>query len=117
MMMLAMVMVVLTTGLGKIELQLDQAHAPLTTANFMQYVSDGFFDGGGFFRTVTSTNQSLDKVKIAVIQATATIDFFICIGDQPELDFGGKRNPGGQGFAAFGKVIGGMDIVRKIHQN
>lgn len=153
MMMLAMVMVVLTTDMGKIELQLDQAHAPLTTANFMQYVSDGFFDGGGFFRTVTSTNQPLDKVKIAVIQATAnpeqketdpaiklertsvtglkhkdgtvsmarsapdtaTIDFFICIGDQPELDFGGKRNPDGQGFAAFGKVVSGMDIVRKIH--
>ncbi len=45
---------------------------------------------------------------------TATSDFFICIGDQPELDFGGKRNPDGQGFAAFGKVIRGMDVVRKI---
>jgi peptidyl-prolyl cis-trans isomerase A (cyclophilin A) len=45
---------------------------------------------------------------------TATSDFFICIGDQPELDFGGKRNPDGQGFAAFGKVTKGMDIVRKI---
>ena len=41
--------------------------------------------------------------------------FFICIGDQPELDFGGKRNPGGQGFAVFGKVTQGMDIVKKIH--
>ncbi len=41
--------------------------------------------------------------------------FFICVGDQPELDFGGKRNPDGQGFAAFGRVIKGMDIVRKIH--
>ena len=38
---------------------------------------------------------------------TATSDFFICIGDQPELDFGGKRNPDGQGFAAFGKVVEG----------
>jgi peptidyl-prolyl cis-trans isomerase A (cyclophilin A) len=45
---------------------------------------------------------------------TATSDFFICIGDQPELDFGGKRNPDGQGFAAFGRVIAGMDVVRKI---
>lgn len=45
---------------------------------------------------------------------TATSDFFICIGDQPELDFGGKRNPDGQGFAAFGRVTKGMDIVRKI---
>jgi peptidyl-prolyl cis-trans isomerase A (cyclophilin A) len=46
---------------------------------------------------------------------TATHHFFICIGDQPELDFGGKRNPDGQGFAAFGRVVKGMDIVHKIH--
>jgi peptidyl-prolyl cis-trans isomerase A (cyclophilin A) len=45
---------------------------------------------------------------------TATGDFFICIGDQPELDFGGKRNPDGQGFAAFGRVTKGMDVVRAI---
>lgn len=45
---------------------------------------------------------------------TATSDFFICIGDQPALDFGGKRNPDGQGFAAFGRVVLGMDVVRKI---
>jgi peptidyl-prolyl cis-trans isomerase A (cyclophilin A) len=45
---------------------------------------------------------------------TATSDFFICIGDQPELDFGGKRNPDGQGFAAFGRVVRGMDVVRAI---
>jgi peptidyl-prolyl cis-trans isomerase A (cyclophilin A) len=45
---------------------------------------------------------------------TATSEFFICIGDQPELDFGGKRNPDGQGFAAFGKVVRGMDVVRLI---
>jgi peptidyl-prolyl cis-trans isomerase A (cyclophilin A) len=45
---------------------------------------------------------------------TAMADFFICIGDQPELDFGGKRNPDGQGFAAFGRVVKGVDIVKKI---
>jgi peptidyl-prolyl cis-trans isomerase A (cyclophilin A) len=48
---------------------------------------------------------------------TATSDFFICINDQPELDFGGKRNPDGQGFAAFGQVISGMDVVHKIQQS
>jgi len=155
MMLAALVMVVLTTDVGKIELQLDQAKAPLTTANFLQYVSDNFYDGGTFFRTVTSSNQPDNKVKIAVIQATAsvakqktdppiklertsvtgllhkdgvvsmardapdtaTVDFFICVGDQPELDYGGKRNPDGQGFAAFGKVVSGMDVVRKIHQS
>ncbi len=48
---------------------------------------------------------------------TASSDFFICIGDQPSLDYGGKRNPDGQGFAAFGRVIKGMDVVKKIHQS
>jgi peptidyl-prolyl cis-trans isomerase A (cyclophilin A) len=47
---------------------------------------------------------------------TATSEFFICVGDQPELDFGGKRNPDGQGFAAFGRVIKGMEVVRRIQQ-
>jgi len=45
---------------------------------------------------------------------TASSEIFICVGDQPELDFGGKRNPDGQGFAAFGKVMKGMEVVRKI---
>lgn len=47
---------------------------------------------------------------------TATIDFSICIGDQPELDYKGRRNPDGWGFAAFGRVISGMDVVHTIHQ-
>lgn len=46
---------------------------------------------------------------------TAQDSFFICVGQQPELDFGGRRNPDGQGFAAFGKVVKGMEAVRKIH--
>jgi peptidyl-prolyl cis-trans isomerase A (cyclophilin A) len=45
---------------------------------------------------------------------TATSDFFICIGAQPDLDFAGARNPDAQGFAAFGRVTKGMDVVRKI---
>lgn len=48
---------------------------------------------------------------------TATSDFFICIGDQPSLDFGGTRNPDEQGFAAFGQVTKGMEIVKKIQQS
>ncbi len=48
---------------------------------------------------------------------TATSGFFFCIGDQPELDFGGKRNPDGQGFAAFGRVTLGMDVIRKIQMS
>ena len=45
---------------------------------------------------------------------TATHEFFLCVGAQPSLDFGGKRNPDGQGFAAFGRVVKGMDVVKKI---
>lgn len=45
---------------------------------------------------------------------SATSSFFFCIGDQPELDSGGARNPDGQGFAAFGRITRGMDVVKKI---
>ena len=145
--------VLMKTQFGDIELELDGAHAPITTANFLKYVNAHMYDGGEFHRTVTLENQPDNKVKIQVIQGgipvsrekdsfapitlertdktgvkhkdgtismardepdTATSDFFICIGDQPDLDFGGKRNPDGQGFAAFGRVIKGMDVVRKI---
>ncbi len=47
---------------------------------------------------------------------TATFEFFICVGDQPSLDYGGNRNHDKHGFAAFGKVIDGLDVVRKIQQ-
>jgi peptidyl-prolyl cis-trans isomerase A (cyclophilin A) len=45
---------------------------------------------------------------------SATNEFFICVGPQPELDFGGRRNPDGQGFAVFGRVVRGMDAIRRI---
>jgi peptidyl-prolyl cis-trans isomerase A (cyclophilin A) len=48
---------------------------------------------------------------------TATSDFFICVTDQPSLDFGGRRNPDGQGFAAFGRVLSGMEVVRRIQRS
>lgn len=150
------VKVAIETSLGTIQAELDTAHAPATTANFLKYVDAKLYDGGAFHRTVTSANQPNNQVKIEVIQAaanparqaegfppiplertsktglkhldgtlsmarasadSATSDFFICLGPQPELDFGGKRHPDGQGFAAFGKVTQGMDIVRKIQQS
>ena len=46
---------------------------------------------------------------------TASTELFICIGDQPALDFGATRNPDGQGFAVFGRVVKGMDVVKAIH--
>jgi peptidyl-prolyl cis-trans isomerase A (cyclophilin A) len=149
----AAVHVLIETDLGAIEIELEPAKAPLTTANFLKYVDRKFYDGGLFHRTVKPDNQPNNKVRIEVIQAginpgkekesfppiklertnqtklahkdgtismardgpdTATAHFFICIGDQPELDFGGKRNPDGQGFAAFGRVVKGMDVVKKI---
>ena len=145
--------ILLETGAGDIELEIDVARAPVTAANFLRYVEAGHYDGGRFHRTVRLTNQPKNKVKIEVIQGgvaplreteafpaialerthvtglrhqdgvlsmardgpdTAQSDFFICIGDQPALDFGGARNPDGQGFAAFGRVVRGMDAVRKI---
>ena len=47
---------------------------------------------------------------------SASSDFFICVGDQPSLDFGGARAADGQGFAAFGRVVSGMDVVRAIQR-
>jgi len=143
------------TEAGAFTVELD-ARAPLTVENFLRYVAGGFYDGGRFHRTVTTSpdNQPDKAVKIDVIQAgadpareaesfpvialertsvtgirhldgaismardgpdSATSDFFVCVGDQPELDFGGRRNPDGQGFAAFGRVVEGMDVVRRIH--
>ena len=46
---------------------------------------------------------------------TASTEFFICVGAQPALDFGGERNADGRGFAVFGRVVSGMDVVRAIH--
>lgn len=46
---------------------------------------------------------------------TANTEFFICVGDQPGFNYGGSNNPDGQGYAAFGKVVKGMDVVRNIY--
>ncbi len=147
------VAVTIETSIGRIEAELDSAHAPVSVTNFLRYVDAHAYDGGRFHRTVRMDNQPNNAVKIQVIQAgpapekassafppiplertsvtglrhvdgtismarggpdTATGDFFICVGPQPELDFAGKRNADGQGFAAFGRVTGGMDVVRKI---
>jgi peptidyl-prolyl cis-trans isomerase A (cyclophilin A) len=148
------VMVVMETSLGKIEVAVETAKAPVTAANFLRYVDEGLYDNGRWHRTVKMNNQPQSPIRIEVIQGgrseggtpnydaiplerttktgllhkdavismarfapdSARSDFFICIGDQPELDFGGKRNPDGQGFAAFGRVISGMDVVRRIQQ-
>ncbi len=48
---------------------------------------------------------------------TATVSFSILVDDQPEMDFGGRRNADGQGFAVFGQVVDGWDVINKIHQS
>jgi peptidyl-prolyl cis-trans isomerase A (cyclophilin A) len=145
----------IATAMGDIFVAVDVTHAPVSTANFLRYVDQMFYDGGMFHRTVTPDNQPDSTVKIEVVQAginpahehnefapitlerttstgikhlagvismardgpdTATSDFFICVSDQPSLDFGGARNPDGQGFAAFGHVVRGMGVVRRIQQ-
>ena len=149
------VRVVVETGMGTFELDVDVDRAPVTAANFLRYVDGGQYDGGTFFRTVHADNQPNDSIRIEVVQGgrnpdsaddpfppiplertsetgilhtdgavsmarggpdTATHSFFICIGDQPSLDYGGMRNPDGQGFAAFATVAAGMDVVRAIHE-
>lgn len=149
----------MTTAVGVIEYELFPDRAPITVANFLNYVDAGAYNGGQFYRAVRMDNQLNSPVKIEVIQGglgiasyeedrqpefppiahettdmtgllhtdgvlsmarlepgSATSEFFICIGDQPSLDFGGARNPDGQGFATFGRVTSGMDVVRAIQQ-
>lgn len=146
-------LVTIETDLGTIKVELYEKEAPLTVANFMDYIDKGMFDGGEFYRVVRLNNQPDNSIKIEVIQGgmgwddsiprlpaighettkqtgilhktgvismardmpgTASSEFFICMNDAPELDFGGKRNPDGQGFAAFGKVVSGLAIAQKI---
>jgi peptidyl-prolyl cis-trans isomerase A (cyclophilin A) len=59
------------TALGDIEIELDYVKAPVTTANFLHYVHQGFNSNGSFFRTVTPGSQPDNKIKIEVIQACA----------------------------------------------
>ena len=147
--------VVLETDAGRMVLELELDKAPLSTCNFLAYVTDGDYDGGGFFRTVVrATNANPNPID--VIQAatprgsdddlrppiplertrdtglshvagvvsmarggpdSATSSFFIVTQDTPSLDFGGGRNPDGQGFAAFGRLVEGLDVARRIQMS
>jgi peptidyl-prolyl cis-trans isomerase A (cyclophilin A) len=147
------VTVVMSTSAGDVQIEIYPEAAPVTVANFLEYVDGNIFRHGTIYRVVRMDNQAQNNIKIEVIQGglgdaeedfafqpiahettessgilhtdgvismarlepgTATSEFFICVNDQPELDFGGQRNPDGQGFATFGKVVKGMDVVRKI---
>ncbi len=80
---------------------------------------DELFDPIELERTTATGLKHLDGT-ISMARFTpdsAQGDFFICINDQPSLDYGGMRNPDGQGFAAFGRVTSGMDVVRAINKS
>ena len=79
------------------------------TKDLVDELMDSYADCGGIKHIDGAISMARDGPD------TATGDFFICVGAQRELDFGGKRNPDGQGFAAFGRVVKGMEVVRKIN--
>ena len=134
----------LETSLGNIEVELFVDKMPITAGNFVKLAKSGFYDGLHFHRVIegfmaqggdptgSGTGGSslpdlkaefnaMPHVRGTVSMArlgpgTATAEFFICIGDQPELDFGGRRNPDGQGFAAFGQVVRGRDVVQRLYE-
>ena len=62
------VRVVIETGMGAFELEVDVDRAPVTASNFLRYLDGGHYDGGTFFRTVHEENQPNDSIRIAVIQ-------------------------------------------------
>jgi len=139
-----LVPVAIDTSLGRIVIALDRTHAPITTANFLHYVDTHRFDGESFYRAMhmgdggliqggvrsdsrklyppiahePSSSTGLKNVAGAVSMArlapgTAQADFFILLSDTPGFDAGA---PGGDadGFAVFGHVTEGMDVVKKI---
>ena len=146
------VLVSLETGLGAIIIALKAQQAPLTTANFLQYVDGKLYDGSSFWRAAKApssvdygliegglagdpkkvlkpvAHEPTTQTGLRHVDGTLSLarrepgsgdsDFFICVGEAPYLDANPTANPaqGGDnlGFAAFGQVIKGMEIVRKI---
>ena len=140
-----MPVVMLETNYGDIYVQLDGRKAPMTTANFIQYVKSGHYDGTIFHRVINDfmiqgggLTQDMDekrtfapikneaanglknrKYTIAMARTSdpnsATSQFFINTRDNAFLDFK-SASPDGWGYAVFGKVIKGQDVVDKIEK-
>ena len=89
----------------------------------IEVIQGGLGDAGEAFDTIeheTTEDTGIRHTDGVISMArgevgTASTEFFICVGDQPGLDYGQLRNSDGQGFAAFGKVVSGMDVVRRIN--
>ena len=137
--------VIMKTSMGDIKIELDKAKAPVTVENFLGYVNDKFYDGTIYHRVIPAfmiqgggfdKDMSQKKTKAAIKNEasnglkntngtiamartsdpnSATAQFFINTKDNAFLD---HRNdtPQGYGYAVFGKVIDGMDVVKKIEQ-
>lgn len=131
----------LETSMGDIMIKLDRQAAPVTTANFLEYAGEGFYDGTIFHRVIRGfmiqgggfTTKMVEKEKrdpivneaknglsnkrgtIAMARQndpdSATCQFFINHADNTPLDYIENSNPG---YAVFGKVIEGMDVVEAI---
>jgi peptidyl-prolyl cis-trans isomerase A (cyclophilin A) len=131
--------IAIVTDHGRIDAVLDPVHAPITTKNFLRYVDAGFYGGGTFFRAVPGfviqggnkdrerttdrpipleapSKTGLKNVDGALAMArtevpnSATSEFYICDGNQPNLDGTGP----GTGYAVFGHVTRNMALVRAI---
>jgi peptidyl-prolyl cis-trans isomerase B (cyclophilin B) len=136
-------MIKIDTNFGAISIELDADNAPLTVANFKQYIADGFYNntifhrvipnfmiqGGGFnpgmiqkqtmgpIENEADNGLGNDRGTIAMARTndphSATAQFFINLKDNAFLNHSGK-NPQGWGYCVFGKVTEGMDVVDKI---
>ena len=136
-------MVTLNTNLGKIELELDAEKAPKTVENFLSYAKEGFYNGTIFHRVipnfmvqgggfepglqqkptkgavVNEANNGLENVVGSIAMArtndphSSTAQFFINVKDNDFLNFS-SETPSGWGYAVFGKVTSGMDVITKM---
>mgnify|MGYP000268963990 FL=1 len=136
-------MIRFTTNLGVIDIELDPEHAPITCANFENYVKSGFYNGTIFHRVIRGfmiqgggfekgmkqkpTNAPIEneaanglknnKYTIAMARTqdphSATAQFFINVADNKFLDFKSETMQG-WGYAVFGKVVAGQDVVDQI---
>ncbi|GEN24609.1 peptidylprolyl isomerase [Halomonas cupida] len=138
-------MIILQTNFGDISIELNHEEAPVTAANFEQYVRDGFYDGTLFHRVINGfmvqgggfdtnfeqkptrapiENEADNGLKntvgtLAMARTqdpnSATAQFFINVGDNDFLNHTGK-NMQGWGYCVFGRVVDGMDVVDRIKE-
>ncbi|MCE5232162.1 MAG: peptidylprolyl isomerase [Mizugakiibacter sp.] len=136
--------VLLRTSMGDVTVELFPDRAPKTVANFLQYVRDGFYDGTTFHRVIkgyliqggiftrdltqkrtrapiaSEADNGLSNLRGTIAAArgadanSATAQFFVNVVDNPRLDYVSNQSGLTWGFAVFGKVVAGMEVVDKI---